>query len=129
MRAIKTILVPIDFSDPSGRALAFAVDLAEQLAARVEVFSAHDGNEEDLVAATARSVDFFVDPYRERKVDFAKRIGQGDAREAIVALAREICADLIVMGTNSRKGIAHAFIGSVAESVVRAADVPVVTVR
>jgi len=129
MRPIKTILVPIDFSDPSGRALAFAVDLAEQLAARVEVFSAYDGNDAELAAATTRSVDFFVDAYRDRNVDFAKRIGPGDAREAILSLAPEVGADLIVIGTNGRKGIAHALLGSVAESVLRAAEVPVVTVR
>ncbi|MFO0675858.1 MAG: universal stress protein [Polyangiaceae bacterium] len=44
-------------------------------------------------------------------------------------VAAEIGADLIVMGTHGRRGIARALLGSVAENVVRMADRPVLTVR
>jgi nucleotide-binding universal stress UspA family protein len=47
----------------------------------------------------------------------------------IIAAAREEEADLIVMGTHGRTGLAHALIGSVAEKVVRKAPCPVLTVR
>ena len=50
---------------------------------------------------------------------------QADAREAVLATAEDLSADLIVMGTHGRKGIARALIGSVAEALVRAAPVPV----
>jgi len=47
----------------------------------------------------------------------------------IVRLAREIPADLVVMGTHGRSGLRHALIGSVAERVVRKSPCPVLTVK
>jgi len=47
----------------------------------------------------------------------------------ILAVREEAGADLIVMGTHGRTGVAHALIGSVAERVVRASPVPVLTVH
>ncbi len=49
--------------------------------------------------------------------------------EQILAVAAEVRADLIVMGTHGRRGIAHAIMGSVAERVVRLSAIPVLTVR
>jgi nucleotide-binding universal stress UspA family protein len=48
---------------------------------------------------------------------------------AIAALATEIKADRIVVGTHGRQGLEHFFVGSVAEHVLREAHVPVVVVR
>ena len=53
----------------------------------------------------------------------------GDARDAILQVADEIHADMIVMGTHGRRGISHLVLGSVAEEIVRRATCPVVTVR
>jgi nucleotide-binding universal stress UspA family protein len=53
----------------------------------------------------------------------------GVASEEIVAAAGEVGADLIVVGTHGRRGLAHAMLGSVAEHVVRVSPVPVLTVR
>ena len=44
-------------------------------------------------------------------------------------MADEIGADLIVVGTHGRRGIARALLGSVAEGIVRLATRPVVTVH
>jgi nucleotide-binding universal stress UspA family protein len=43
----------------------------------------------------------------------------GDPAEAIIRVAEQWCADVIVLGTHGRKGLAHLLIGSVAEEVVR----------
>jgi nucleotide-binding universal stress UspA family protein len=48
---------------------------------------------------------------------------------AIVDYAREVNTDLIVMGTHGRGAVAHLFMGSVAERVVRTAPCPVLTVH
>ena len=48
---------------------------------------------------------------------------------AIVQYAKESRADLILVGTHSRGGVAHLLMGSVAERVVRTAPCPVLTVR
>ncbi|GIX47410.1 MAG: universal stress protein [Candidatus Tectimicrobiota bacterium] len=57
------------------------------------------------------------------------RVTAGDPAEAIVRMARELAADLIVMGTHGRTGLQHVLLGSVAEKVVRHAPCPVLTIR
>jgi nucleotide-binding universal stress UspA family protein len=61
------------------------------------------------------------------KVDTVLR--HGPAWSEILAVAAETKADLIVMGTHGRRGLARALLGSVAEKVVRTASCPVMTVR
>ena len=53
----------------------------------------------------------------------------GDARDVINQTAKEVGADLIVMGTHGRRGVTRALLGSVAETVVRTAPCAVLTVR
>jgi nucleotide-binding universal stress UspA family protein len=53
----------------------------------------------------------------------------GDARDMIDEAAKELGADLIVMGTHGRRGFSRALLGSVAETVVRTAPCPVLTIR
>jgi nucleotide-binding universal stress UspA family protein len=52
----------------------------------------------------------------------------GHVANTIVEYAKTIQADLVVMGTHGRTGLAHFIIGSVAERVVRLAPCPVLTV-
>ena len=54
---------------------------------------------------------------------------EGTAADAIVRTARSKRADLIVMGTHGRSGLARLFMGSVAERVIGTAPCPVLTVR
>lgn len=144
MRRIESILVPIDFGPPSEHALAFAVDLAESLGAKVHVISAFelpvvafpDGvlvasaeNATRLIEGTQTTLERACAKHRERKVTITHHIEQGDPREVILTVAADRNVDLIVMGTHGRKGIARALIGSVAESVLRSVNVPVVTVH
>jgi nucleotide-binding universal stress UspA family protein len=49
--------------------------------------------------------------------------------EAILAISREIGADLIVMGTHGHTGLKHALLGSVAERTIRLAPCSVLTVK
>ena len=53
----------------------------------------------------------------------------GKPADEIVRYAREHDVDLIVMGTHGREGVARVFIGSVAETVVRRAACPVLTLH
>ena len=52
-----------------------------------------------------------------------------NAAQAITSYANDAQVDLIVVGTHGRGGMAHLFMGSVAERVVRTAPCPVLTVR
>jgi nucleotide-binding universal stress UspA family protein len=58
-----------------------------------------------------------------------RRFEEGNPPDVIVAVADEVRADLIVMGTHGYKGLSHAVMGSVAEQVVRKAPCPVLTLR
>ncbi|MBX3232528.1 MAG: universal stress protein [Labilithrix sp.] len=144
MRRIEMILVPIDFGPPSDHALDFAVDLAESLDAKVHVISAFqlpivgfpDGVlvasadvATRLVQSTEAALKRAAERHRDRKVVLTTHIEQGDPREVILSVAKDVRADLIVMGTHGRKGLARALVGSVAEAVLRTAEVPVVTVH
>jgi nucleotide-binding universal stress UspA family protein len=56
-------------------------------------------------------------------------LGLGIPWEQILRAATRVDADVIVIGTHGRRGFSHAFLGSVAERVVRASPIPVLTIR
>lgn len=140
----KTILVPTDMSEGADEALDYACELARTFGATVHLLQVVGipalGIPELGVALTSTVIDSMVRENQsalEQLAD-AKRglatIGQvllrtGDARELIKQTAKELHADLIVMGTHGRRGITRALLGSVTESIVRAAPCPVLTVR
>lgn len=140
----KHLLVPIDFSAPAAEALDFAIEMAAALGARVTVLHSYevpvvgvpDGalvSSAEMAASLASSaqeaLDKVVDAQKGRGVGLTAVLRNGEPRTTIVAVAKEVGADLVVMGTHGRRGIAHLLIGSVAEYVVRTAPVPVLTVR
>ena len=60
---------------------------------------------------------------------FERRTVHGNPAAKIIEIAKSSDIDLIVLGTHGRSGIAHFFMGSVAERVVQLADCPVLTVH
>lgn len=66
---------------------------------------------------------------RDAGVATSLHMAHGDAAHAVLTLADQLGARLVVVGTHGRSGVLRAALGSVAESVVRHAAVPVVTVR
>jgi nucleotide-binding universal stress UspA family protein len=140
----KNILVPTDLSEGAEEALDYACELAAKLDATIHLVNVIGipamGLPELGVAVTATVIDSMIaenqksiDELAARKGGVA-RIGQvllktGDARDVINQTAKEVAADLIVMGTHGRRGVTRALLGSVAETVVRSAPCPVLTVR
>ena len=140
----KNILVPTDLSEHAEDALDYACELAAKLDATVHIVNVIGipalGLPELGVALTSTVIDSMIadnqkaiDALAARKATQA-RIGQvvlrtGDARDVINQTALEVGADLIVMGTHGRRGVSRALLGSVAETVVRSAPCPVLTVR
>jgi universal stress protein A len=59
----------------------------------------------------------------------ATKVRAGVAATEISQAATEIGADMIVLGTHGRSGLKHLLMGSIAESVLRVAPVPVLCVR
>jgi nucleotide-binding universal stress UspA family protein len=139
---VKTILVPTDFSDGSQVALEYATSLAKSFSAKIillhviETFT-YTMTEALQVVNVYALVRNAVEPVMDRtvqdlqkdRVSASRLLVQGTADQEIVGQAKEAGADLIVMGTHGRRGVSHAFIGSVAERVVRTAPCPVLTVR
>jgi nucleotide-binding universal stress UspA family protein len=143
---VRRILHPSDFS-PASRA-AFARAVADARAGRAELLIVHV-----LPAVTPLVGDGYLSPktyddmersmraYGQKQLDKlmakAKAAGarvrglllEGTAADAIVRAARAKHANVIVMGTHGRSGLARLFMGSVAERVVGTAPCPVLTVR
>ncbi len=138
---IKSILAPVDLSSCSRAALEFACKLAAPFGAKVEVLFVRklDGvtpagaeardTELELSAARSELHRFVASVPATAAVSPSERVETGDARERIVAIAQNSAFDVIVLGTHGRTGRPHALAGSVAESVVRTAACPVITVR
>lgn len=139
-----TILVPTDMSEGADEALDYACELARTFGATVHLLHVIGipslGVPELGVALTSTVIDSMVrdNQVALEKIADSKRhlatLGQvllrtGDARELINQTAKELGADLIVMGTHGRRGVRRALLGSVTENVVRTAPCPVLTVR
>lgn len=144
MNIPKKILVATDFNAPSEAAVAYAVSLAQKLGAKVHVVHAFElplvGFPDGVMTITAEMAARILDgaqtalskvssTYAERGVMIETSLEQADPREAVLTAAKKVGADLIVMGTHGRRGIARALIGSVTEAVVRTSPVPVLTVH
>jgi nucleotide-binding universal stress UspA family protein len=138
---LRRILVPTDFSETSAAALRYAIELARRFAARVYLLNVADypglAGEADYpigIVETMRNAahDRLRRLLAEQAIDdlqpdCATRIGL--PAEEIVQFAHEHAIDLIVMGTHGREGVMRVVLGSVAETVVRRAPCPVLTVH
>ncbi len=146
MFAPKHILIPVDFSDCSQRALRFAYGIAH--GARLEVVhvwqppsfvspdllvfdpEADGVSLRDWVLAEAnRSLAaFLAEVPPPEGIEVESRLEQGEPADTIERLINERKPDLVVMGTHGRTGMARLLAGSVAERTVRLATCPVLTV-
>lgn len=143
---IKRILVPVDFSEPSLRALDYAIEFSRRLKSRVTVLHVVEpvyypmagdmygvgvdlSNVYEQIERAARTqLSRLVAKLRVRRVAIRSLLCLGTAHQVIVETANKSKADLIVMSTHGRTGLAHVLMGSVAERVVRTAPCPVMTV-
>ena len=134
------ILVATDFSSCSQEALTYAVSLAQKLNATIflthilepidypVILTVMEWSESDLFKVRQK-LDHMAEPFRQKGVPIETHLLQGHVAETIVAEAKKMECNLIVIGTHGRTGMAHFFMGSVAELVLRASPVPVLTVR
>jgi len=144
---IKRILIPVDFSADSLKALAYARDFAKPFGAELCVLYVVEpiyyATPADMYA-TSPNIAMLIDEQQRVGAQQLARINAdlkkrgatvrtlqktGSAAQSIVDTAKTLKADLIIMGTHGRTGFAHMLMGSVAEKVVRTAGCPVLTVR
>ena len=140
----KVILVPTDFSPAAETALDYALQMASKSCGKVYVMHEYqlpivgfpDGALLPTAEIATRIISYAqselaacVARRKESSVEIVPILKQDDPRAAVVSAADELFADLVIMGTHGRHGLAHALIGSVAEMVVRTSHVPVMTVH
>jgi nucleotide-binding universal stress UspA family protein len=141
---ITRILVPTDFSADADAAFKYAQGLARKFDAHVHLLHVV----EDPLAAGVWSSEVYTAEIAGLQVNLVRdaeerlrrsvpddagavstEVRTGHAARQIIETARDTHADLIVMGTRGRTGVAHVIMGSVAERVVRLAPCPVLTLR
>jgi nucleotide-binding universal stress UspA family protein len=144
MAELRRFLVPTDFTETSDRALDWAIDLAARVGASVTVMHAYEipvlGFPDGALIATPEvaarisdaargALDRTVARCKDRGVPLDAVLRDGVPYEEVNTLAEAIKADLIIIGTHGRRGLARALLGSVAENVIRTATRPVVTIH
>ena len=137
---LRKILVPVDFSECSRKALHYAIALAKQ--SQAEILLLH------VLEMPAVPVQAFETAFMEgtpeesaanelsewqahsgTTVPVKTEVCSGSASREIVRTANENNMDLIVIGSHGRTGLARLILGSTAERVVRHAPCPVLVVR
>jgi universal stress protein A len=143
--AIRRILVPIDFSQCSTRALDYAVTLAAEFEATIILLhiveaAAYNLGEHSIETAGEDGYQAMIQAERDRLCQLQlKRVGGSRRCEVLVRLgragseipdtAKALGADLIVLGTQGESPLKNVLLGSTAERVLRHAPCPVLTVR
>ncbi len=139
--SLNHVLVPIDFSTCSDKALPYAEKLSEQFGAQIHLLHV------DERASSARVSPVSSPEEKTRQVQLRRRLRSriltlhrhhrqadfvikvGLPGKVILAQAKECSSDIIVMGTNNRRELTQMVFGSVAAYTVRHATIPVLTVK
>src|SRR5262245_23418076 len=139
-------MVPVDFSQHSEHALVYGAEFARRFGA--ELFLLHVFQDpslyqpdavnigppvvppvEDLTLAARAGLDRIAAEKRLAGIRHSCEVREGSHVEEIIDFAAEKEIDLVVIGTHGRGWLAHVFLGSTAEKIVRKAPCPVLTVR
>ena len=139
---LRSILVPLDGSSVAEQALPVAVAIAERARCKIKLVLVHQplvgiepgpaytkmelamekANREYLRSVVAR--------YRERLGrTLTSAVLEGSVAATLARYGRELSADLVVMTTHGRGGIRRAWLGSVADQLIRISEVPILVVR
>ena len=134
---IQKILVPLDFSDCSRKALQYAAAFAKQSAADLHLLhvqestpsGAETGYVECMSTAQAQAQLERYKEQLEETIEVATAVTRGVPYSEIVEYARTLGVDLIIISTHGRRGFQRLLMGSTVEKVVRHAPCPVLVVR
>ncbi len=141
---MKNILTPLDLKAETGSVLEHATALARALEAKLWVLhvAAPDPDFVGYEPGPQYIRDVRADTLREERaelhritselsakgIDAQPLLVMGATVETILAEADRLKADIIIMGTHGRRGLAKAFMGSTCDDVLRANHFPVLVV-
>ena len=140
------VLVPVDFSEPARRALAWAFDYAARAPCELHLLHVVEDHLGDSLSGLARQrmaaelgaiaaaaeaelERMLPDPEERAAVPVVRHVTHGKPAPEILRIADKLGAEMIVMGAHGRSGLDRLLIGSVAEKIVRGARCPVVCVK
>ncbi len=137
---IQNILCPIDFSTNNDAAVTYASSLAQVFNARIHFVHAYEPAfaYSDVEAISVYSTPPDLDPIRQRLCDLRPTIDDvafehevlfGFPGSVLLDYAKQHHIDVIVMATHGRSGLSRVLMGSVAETVMRHAECPVMTIK
>jgi nucleotide-binding universal stress UspA family protein len=142
MIALKNILVPVDFSEPSRKAVTYGLTLAGQFNANLVL--AHivpestalmyafptrlPDIENEQYARARREINNLAPAEHAAKLNLRTIVKIGNIEKDLLGIVSEEGIDLVVMGTHGRRYLGRWFIGSVTEHMLRNVPVPVLTV-
>ena len=142
---MKTILVPIDFSDVSARVTSTAATIAKALDADLILlhvaepepdfvgFEAGTEIVQPNVPLVVRDDTQALDREKERLAETGVSVTalhvQGPIEEKIMSEAKRLDADMIVLGSHGHGALYHLLVGSVATEVLKKSKVPVLVVK
>jgi len=149
---MKKILVPIDFSDCSRKAVSYAIALAHQKGAEVALLYVvapvpycgrgdsalfnygicepdYARLDSEMRSTGAEQLSKLVKEEMPSGIPITTLVRTGFPSQEITQIAKNIWADIVVISTHGHTGLKHVFLGSVAEHVVRHAPCPVLVVR
>ena len=139
---LQKILVPIDFSDHSRKAFAYALKFAEQFGSELELVNVVTPviyAEGMVLPAAMENLDQQTEEHAKKeldkmadeapKVNVRTAVLTGNPYDEIVTHARKQKTDLLLITTHGRTGLQHFLLGSTAEKILRHAPCPVMVVR
>jgi nucleotide-binding universal stress UspA family protein len=147
MPVFRSLLVPVDGSDPSNAACALAIRLAADANAAIVFVNVV---ESDKIIASVMPGQGFADPTPAIQslraagtemltdavatasaagVKVTSELLEGDCIETVLECAKSHAVDLIVIGSHGRSGLQRLMLGSVAEGVLRHSPVPVLVTK
>ncbi|MFA6499276.1 MAG: universal stress protein [Desulfurivibrionaceae bacterium] len=145
MNDITKILVPTDFSEHSNRVLQSAIMIARKFGAAIEVvfvvesLDAYAGFavphlpleslEKELIERAKRKMTEFVTENMAKDIPHASAVLNGNVPQEIVRHAEDEGCNLIMIGTQTCKGVGKALFGSVTERVIKTASCPVLSMN
>ena len=145
MESVNKILFPVDFSKASPVIAPWVLTLAEKfnaeihllfVARRLEHFSSIDVSEasinsfeSEIIRAGEKSMEEFVNKHFSGYSACKPRVELGDAADKILRYIESEDIDLVVMGTHGRKTLERIIFGSVANTVIKKAQAPVMSIN
>jgi len=142
---LKKILVPIDFSDHSKKALRYALPFARQFNAQLELMYVVEPTiypsdfgfgqvgfpdvEKELHEKATQELAALIESSVPLSIRSSSVVSTGIPFVEITTYAQAEDIDLIIVATHGRTGVEHILFGSTAEKIIRKAPCPVLVVR